>query len=333
MMIANHTKKCLLRLNYIAGIVHLTAAVSVFLVGLLGYAPYNLTLYHDRANTQKVLDDNPQLSNVTCGGEVHDNVFEWFDCIRAANATAVPRESPERHEVEFYVYGVWWSLASFALVTATFHFVANVLGDVYIQWLTRRIQPLRWWEYASTYTTMTICIFALNMQTDVYVFVLLAVSAMAQMLIGYAIEYTNQAPSESLRPAWERQRCVDIYLCKRLNGTYDWPKLILHWGLYEISFVIMASHFYIIWDSFIDAFRPYLESDASDLWGQLYGFILAINVFILCAYSIFPVIHVATYCHRTVKCYIYGEIAYILASMTAKIGLIAIVFSGIINRP
>ena len=322
----------MIRLNYIAGVVHLSAAVSVFLVGILGHAPFELTLYHDRADTQKVLDDNPQLSNVTCGGEVYDNVFEWFDCIRDENMT-VPRESPERHKVEFYIQGVWWYLASFALVTAMFHFVSHVLGDVYIQWLVRRIQPLRWWEYASTYTTMTICIFALNMQTDVYVFALLVVSSMAQMIMGYAIEYTNQPPNESLRPAWERQRWMDIYLCKRLNGSYDWPKLVLHWGLYEISFLIMASHFYIIWDSFIDAFRPYLASDAGDLWGQLYGFIFVLNAFILCAYSLFPVIHVATYCVRTVKCYVYGEIAYILASMTAKVGLIAIVFAGILNRP
>ena len=116
---------------------------------------------------------------------------------------------------------------------------------------------------------------------------------------------------------------------------FDFPLMVLHYGLYNISFAIMFAHFYILWDSFIDAFSPYLDPalDTSVLFKQLYAFILYMNIFIFLAYSVFPVVHVATYMSRTKECYEVGELAYIAASLTAKVGLILIVLFGIVGRP
>ena len=336
--------------NYIAGLVHSAMAVSIAIVGVLQHAPYELNLDVHRADSAKLLDAAPYLKSPYCGNVKYTNVFQWFDCLRdTTNLTDTRREfeNARTNTVTDNVYSqkVWMFLASFAATTAAFHFALYLLNDVYRSWLEQRIQPLRWMEYASTYTTMTVCLFALNQQTDIYLYALLVASSMAQMWIGYAIEYTNRPPVKFTR-RWRQQDCCEIYTCERLDvspGVHffsrsyftrrDWPKLFLHWALYQVSFLIMASHFYILWDSFMDAFEPYFEHDSADLWKQLYGFIFVLNVFIVLAYLVFPVIHLATYFVRSTRCYVIGEFAYILASMTAKVGLIAIVFSGIQRRP
>ena len=340
--------------NYVAGIVHLTFAVAVACVGFSGDAPYTLTLQYVRADTQKLLDAAPYLKSPVCANVTYTNVFDWFDCLREnTNLTESRSEFENAYsntvKEKWFEIDVWWYLMSFATTTACFHFVLYSLDGVYEGWLDNRIQPLRWWEYASTYTSMTICLFALNGQTNVYLYALLIVSSIAQMLIGYAIEYTNRAPVDPVElQRWKAQGCCDIYTCARVDRPTtgkrncctrvyfmerDWPKLILHWGLYETAFLIMASHFFILWDSFIDAFEPYFEYESEDLWKQLYGFILYLNVFILCAYVVFPIIHLSTYCVRTKRCYLIGEFAYVCASMTAKVGLISVVFAGISARP
>ena len=281
-------------------------------------------------------------------------MFKWFDCLQEHTNLTESRsefEDARRNTVKekWFEIDVWWYLMSFAATTAFFHFTLYALDGVYEGWLNDRIQPLRWWEYSSTYTSMTICLFALNGQTDVYLYALLAVSSIAQMLIGYAIEYTNRAPKDPVElRRWKAQNCCDIYTCARVDVETtgkrncctriyfverDWPKLILHWGLYETAFLIMASHFYILWDSFIDAFDPYFQYESEDLWKQLYGFIFYLNVFILCAYTVFPIIHLSTYCVRTKRCYLIGEFAYVCASLTSKVGLISVVFAGISARP
>lgn len=349
--------------NAAASFVHLSFFIAICAVD----TPYELELTLNQYNTKEFLEDNPEFATPVCGNTTYTNVFKWFDCLNTTEG-----RNQTRVETEVTTYPTWRFLACFAFITGMIHACLAIWHDAYDVWITRRIAPVRWLEYSFTYTLMTIAIFTLNQQTDIYFYLLIVVSSAAQMFMGYAIEYTNMPGGSSTLDAdayiWEQQTLREKLLCSEGSpsmgtrqrlfvcvitgvsmGLLYWPlaflalpvwiiaphfspRFLLHWGLYIWSSLIMGVHFYILFHSFMDAFQPYFDVDSADLYKQLYNFILILNIFILCAYSIFPIIHVWTYLDRSKKCYEKGELAYIVASMTSKVGLIAIVFAGINAR-
>ena len=92
------------------------------------------------------------------------------------------------------------------------------------------------------------------------------------------------------------------------------------------AWVIMIVHFFIIWDSFVFAFKDFLDSDAGDLWSQLYGFIIVLNVVILVLYLGFPLVHALV--DLKYITYVWGEFWYIILSLVSKTSLVVIVAYG-----
>ena len=102
---------------------------------------------------------------------------------------------------------VWWGVALFTIITATFHYIlaasADDYGNIiernisgtddiimprnewplavpYIQWINNGIQPMRWAEYSITASLMIVLVFIINGVTDIY---LLAFSYIIMNLI------------------------------------------------------------------------------------------------------------------------------------------------------
>ena len=211
--------------NITAALTHGAFALVITVVGYAGLAPYTLELTRQRADTAALLREYPQLTSRVCGNRTHDNFFEWSACIADSNTTSAG-SATERVAKTSHVWltlTVWHFLASFALTTAAFHALTVVYRHSYDKWIDQRINPARWWEYASTYTTMTVAIFALNQQTDLYLYALLVVSSAAQMIIGFAIEFTNQPPVDNtvddgaIRLQWEEQTLAEIIWCVKVG--------------------------------------------------------------------------------------------------------------------
>jgi len=285
-------ERLLRRLNYFAFLVHLVAFIFIA-TRISGFKlPF-------RVSKRDVIADDA-LYNSTCAGVEYDEVQDWFDCIRDSNTTTTTYGlETEDH------FQLAWIILIFVGVTAGFHlYIARL--ETYFERLLRGSQPLRWIEYSITYSAMTLIIFQLNEIIGYYEILLLVVSSFAQMIFGLVMEELKA------------NRMFTPYAQLRTSTAYT-LSLLAAW-------VIMIVHFFIIWDSFIFAFKDFLDSDAGDLWSQLYGFIIVLNVVILVLYLGFPLVHaLVDFKYIT---YVWGEFWYIILSLVSKTSLVVIVAYG-----
>ena len=299
-------ERLLRRLNYLAFLVHLGAFIFIA-TRISGFKlPF-------RVSKRNVIADDA-LYNSTCGGVEYDEVQEWFDCIREGNFTrATYGLETEDH------FQLAWIILIFVGVTAGFHlYIARM--ETYFERLLRGSQPLRWIEYSITYTAMTLIIFQLNEIIGYYETLLLVVSSFAQMIFGLVMEELKAEklrnrmfiPGDGVPVSGDTRGTSTIGNAYRLSLFAAW--------------VIMIVHFFIIWDSFVFAFKDFLDSDAGDLWSQLYGFIIVLNVVILVLYLGFPLVHaLVDFKYIT---YVWGEFWYIILSLVSKTSLVVIVAYG-----
>jgi hypothetical protein len=235
--------------------------------------------------------------------------------------------------------GIAVFIITFSVITAMFHLFCAFNVDMYLKELQKGRQPLRWLEYSLTYTIMTVCIFQLNELNGMYEMALVVISGVAQMLIGLAIETIRR---HMLVPKAQNVEYNSVLL----NGPVgcigqikdSWAKFREEkvWGdtatvvLLELcGCAILLVHFAIIWDSFRLSFRPYLDSDAGSLFGELYGFIIVLNLVIYLLYLGFPIVHAVVYFnHGSPLTFQYGEVAYVALSLISKLSLVGIVTFG-----
>ena len=183
---------------------------------------------------------------------------------------------------------VWWGVALFTIVTASFHYILAYSADTYcwilgsmsgtslskgisslpnnnwqfsvpyVQWINNGIQPMRWAEYSITASLMIVLVFIINGVTDIY---LLAFAYIIMNLVnsfGAAIDYTNSGAIV----AW-------FWVCA--VGALVWQ-------------------FSLLWTAYLENIEPYIEQeDTKDLWGQYFGFITALNVIVTITYSGFGI--------------------------------------------
>ncbi len=183
---------------------------------------------------------------------------------------------------------VWWGVALFTIVTASFHYIlaysadtyAFVLGTLgpanvskgisslpnnnwqfsvpYIQWINNGIQPMRWAEYSITASLMIVLVFIINGVTDIYILAFAYIIMNLVNSFGAAIDYTNSGAIV----AW-------FWVCA--VGALVWQ-------------------FSLLWSAYLENISPYIQQDnTKDLWGQYFGFITALNVIVTLTYSGFGI--------------------------------------------
>jgi hypothetical protein len=242
-----------------------------------------------------------------CTGTTYTNFRKWMDCLQTkyscdTDACVAINIDPTAYIAigdDFVLRKgvpavfsdglyVWWGVALFTIVTASFHYILAysadtycwILGDMqgvaltkgisslpnnnwqfsvpYIQWINNGIQPMRWAEYSITASLMIVLVFIINGVTDIY---LLAFAYIIMNLVnsfGAAIDYTNSGAIV----AW-------FWVCA--VGALIWQ-------------------FSLLWSAYLENIEPYIEQeDTKELWSQYFGFITALNVIVTITYSGFGI--------------------------------------------
>lgn len=346
---AKPTLPCVIRGFHITGfIAHIVVATTTVVLTMADQFPLPFTL------TRNALNVVDEYKNKTCVGRTYDreDFKDWISCV----ATSYNSTPPISYRVENVLNisgGIGYLISAFTLITGLFHLASLVNKDYFTRLQDKSSQPLRWIEYSITYTIMTLCIFQLNGIHGIYETALLIVSSVAQMIIGYAIEALRHNQPLSNEPNNNRgvrlkmsrgRRVLDPHgipcfkqfdeLRRDLNLDTDTLVICL---LELIACFIMLIHFVCIWHSFYVSFVPYINSDAGDMWLELYAYIIVLNVVIYTLYSLFPLVHIIVFFNKNEKCtcrneafsvYAYGELAYVALSITSKLALVTIVAFG-----
>jgi len=314
-----------------AAFAHLSACVVVFAFFAQGEFPLDVRL------TRREPEVFPALLDPVCGGRRHESseYRDWFKCVREArNGTRAITYSVVNY-VDPWEGGIAVLIITFSVITAMFHLFCAFNVDLYVEQLREGRQPLRWLEYSLTYTIMTVCIFQLNELNGMYEMALVVISGVAQMLIGLAIEtirgqmlkVSKEKVERPASPAGCIAQIGDSW--RRLREEKVWGDTATVVLLELCGCAILLVHFAIIWDSFRLSFRPYLDSDAGSLFGELYGFIIVLNLVIYLLYLGFPIVHAVVYFnHGSPLTFQYGEVAYVALSLISKLSLVGIVTFG-----
>ena len=336
--------------NVLAAVIHITSVIVVVtFLSLDSFPlPFKLTI-------RTYTDIPPGLLDSTCRNTTYaaQDYRDWFDCIKTLNITQMPKK--ELTTTTDIHSGIAVFIIVFIAITAMFHIKALFSFEQYYANLQSQQprQPLRWIEYSITYTIMTLILFQLNEINGIYETILLVVSAFSQMIIGLAIEEirfgaTSTANALKIR----QQRDITMYGSRRITKEHSKsiPTQIYQFVsstkqnilgtnttlilLFVAAWAIMASHFFIIFHSFIHAFHDFIYSDAGSLWYKLYEFIVILNIVILILYTGFPIVHTCVFFQREVtNAYAKGELAYVILSALSKTALIVIVTIGAQRQP
>ena len=301
------------------------SAVIVFFLGIILASEFNnenilpiaLSTSHSGASLIG------QLNTKTCNGTEYSDFRKWMDCIRddnscATDACAVYSADPSQYIVlkndtenvpkfvlrkgttDVFSDGmyVWWGVALFTIITATFHYIlaasADDYGNIieketyleqtiaimprnewplavpYIQWINNGIQPMRWAEYSITASLMIVLVFIINGVTDIY---LLAFSYIIMNLInsfGAAIDYTKSA--QIVAWFWACGIGAMIWLFALLLAAYN------------------------------ENIMPYMDSETKDLWQQYFGFIPWLDWIIIVLFSGFGITNIVHQYYRFNGC-------------------------------
>lgn len=303
-------QKLLRWLHIGAACVHLLACTIVFILVEADTLPLEFRL------TKRRVDDIAAFKNQTCLGKKYepDEFKEWVACASPAVGTRNPLVYHIEDAITPQSGGIGYLIVAFTLITAIFHLICAKQNAEYYARLKTGSQPLRWVEYSITYTIMTVIIFQLNEITGIYETALLIVSSVAQMIMGFAIE-TLRAESYGVKPP------------KCSGNPSPNPSALTIILLECVATLIMVVHFLCIWHSFVAAFGPYLDSDAGSMWKVLYEYIIVLNIILYALYCFFPLVHLFVFLAHQ-KFYKYGEIAYVVLSLTSKMALVLIVTIG-----
>lgn len=124
---------------------------------------------------------------------------------------------------ELFTIDIWRLIFSLSLVSALYHTAVTIWIDLHDEWMHKRLSPGRWWEFTSTFTTMTLAVFALNDIEDAHILALVICTVASHIFMGLALEYTNQPQCEEERSIWETQPTSERCWCQRLSPKNGHP--------------------------------------------------------------------------------------------------------------
>ena len=264
------------------------------------------------------------LKTSLCDGTEYTDVFDWFACLRQnteTNSDLIKDENQaqlyEIKATDIASIKVWILLFVFEMVTSAFHVGLVVYHQTYVWFIQNNMQPFRWIEYSFTASVMLVCIMGLSRITDAYaLFGFFFCSIFIELCGGLCFE-------------------LFTYLLSVLNGNGEFRRVrsvMWHtrWVFYVLSVICFVVSYVAVFDAFSTIIEPYFHLPNATLWDQLFGFIKILNISILCAYSLFPMIHVSVF--TGVIDYRTGEICYLVASLVAKAILTITIFIACLQR-
>jgi Heliorhodopsin len=203
----------------------------------------------------------------------------------------------EPSQVELFAVPLAWFIASFLAMSSIAHALAGwPLRVRYEGWLARRMNPLRWVEYAFSSTTMIVAIAYLSYIRDVPALVAIAGCNVAMILFGWSMEAANEGRVDN--PDWKH------YVFGCVAGIAPWLgifSILLAYGL-----------------------QPDLPVDAG-----IPPFVYAIVITLFATFNVFAITMVLQF--RRIgrwRDYLVGEKTYMVMSLVAKSALAWQVFSG-----
>ena len=318
--IGNVSNKLLVRLhrsNLIAFFLHAIWVILIVSTVLTVGAPFNINVskIFQTINTTRLPEE---LKSASCNGTEYTNVFDWFDCLRT-NDINLPDVSQPTFTTDPYVMielPVWVLILVFEVFTSGFHGVLYLFRDLYEEFLIIQMQPFRWVEYSITCSLMTVILMGLSNISDIYLLL-----AMYTLSVFYNI-YGGLFPEilNNIREVEPFKAFPNFITCAKIHA------LLASWFAFLLTFVL-------IWDKFTASIEPFFSLPNGNLWGQLYGFILILNVVLLLAFLCFPIIQLVQFTHAgDLKIYLHCEFAYIIASFVAKTILTLVIIVTAVQR-
>jgi hypothetical protein len=299
--------------NLYACLLHSTWVIFIIAVVASVGAPYKISVQKmfQIINTD-ILPDT--LKTNVCNGTMYTNVFEWFDCVDNRIGRVGPQFTVDPYEL--FELPVWIILLLFEIITALSHGILCIYRNTYENLLKIQIQPFRWFEYSITCSLMTIILMGLSNVVDIYLFL-----AMYTLSVFYNI-YGGLIP-EIINSIKNTEKYKKFSTLLRLLKIHS---LLVCWFAFILTFVL-------IWDNFVASINPYLDLENGELWEQLFGFILILNVVLLLSFLCFPLIQIVQFAFaNNLNVYLNCEFAYIISSFVAKTMLTFIILVSAINR-
>jgi hypothetical protein len=303
------TRDSLRNLNIAAGILHACFAVLIVVTVIVIDSPFYL-VFEKLIKVPDVDNFHPVLFNNTCNNTIYTDVFLWFrECIE--NKVVVP----SKIDVIFLSkIKVWVLIFVFEAITSLSHFYIAYFSPYYYSDLNMLLSPSRWREYSISNTIMIVAILALSNVSDVYLLLSIALAAASMNFFGGFI-YELLDSIQQMKNLDERR----MYLIKEAKYVI----LLLTWTTFLLSLVYL-----------FDVFFTYLSVlytlPNKGLWESFFNIILVLNIGIVVAYSVFPILHALR--HFSSVNHILIEKGYIIASLVAKSFLSLIVFVASIQR-
>jgi hypothetical protein len=203
----------------------------------------------------------------------------------------------EQAQVQLLSIPLAWVIASFLAMSAVAHAIAGwPLRVRYEGWLARRMNPLRWVEYAFSSTVMIVAIAYLSYIRDVPALVAIAGCNVAMILFGWSMEAANEGRRD--HPDWKH------YIFGCIAGIAPWI------GIFSILLAFGA--------------QPDLPAGAG-----IPAFVYVIVGTLFVTFNIFAITMVLQF--RRIgrwRDYLTGEKTYMVMSLVAKSLLAWQVFSG-----
>jgi hypothetical protein len=317
----NEPDRTLWGLNLGMGILHVVIGLCILIISVTKGAPF-LVKFQSFWSSVDLNELPDALTNSTCNGTKHTDVFEWFGCLRDSSNNAGEIVNDENRAQIYQIKAndiasikVWILLFAFEMVTAAFHIGLVIYHKTYVWFVNNEMQPFRWIEYSFTSSVMLLCIMALSRISDAYaLFGFFFCSIFIELCGGLCFELFTFLLKET----------------RDNTGRVDSVIWHLRWVFYVLSVICFVVSYVAVFDAFYTIIEPYFQLPNATLWEQLFGFIKILNFCLLGAYCLFPMIHVSVF--TGIVHYRTGEICYLVASLVAKAILTITIFIACLQR-
>lgn len=308
-MLSTKYRATLRSLNFWVGVWHCVLGGVIVIVVMTVGSPFQLKLTKayevvDSAKLPPALQTSRCTDRVTNVTTDFKNVFDYLRCIAPVNVPLTLSVIPTA------TIQVWVLLLIFELVTAISHFRMVRYDQRYHELLNLRLNPARWREYSVTNTLMLVSILTLTGISELYLVLHVVLGAVFMNYCGGLVFELLAAIQKELTPS--EQIAGLIREAKRVI-------LILAWVAFLLPLMYLFEAFNTITSS-------YYALQTGPLWRQLFQIVFVLNVGITICYSAFPVLHLLPISYMRL------EVAYIIASLTAKSFLTIIVMAATVQR-
>lgn len=278
-------------LNLVAMIAHISLAITVLSIAK---GPVNVELWSTRSRIQR-----PDLDDLIRG-----NASFEFDFIPYFELDANPP-----------IISVLWFTATFFILSAGAHaFVVTtgITGTVYYRWIHNCRQPLRWVEYffSSSFMIVAISIFC-GLRSAALILSIATLNAITMSFGWVTEEFSRPESTERTMTGEERHKkwCIGADSV----GVYLFTSALQRLGPFFLGCVPYA----VAWATLIVHYFESTQESRKD--GVLPGFV---DVLVFSQFGLFTlfgvVMLVQQSTHWGCEQFYWGEVAYIILSLTAK---------------